>query len=85
MALLLNKPSCVAITVMTISMALFSEVIVGSACAKKLSGNAEKTNRNGRVRNLELMTDYEEEFIPEADVFGIVPEEWNEMYGFIPW
>ena len=80
-----RKPSCLALTVMVISLALFFEVIVGTACAKKLANAAVRSNKNGRGRRLELVTDAAEEFIPEASLYGIIPEPWNEQYGFIPW
>ena len=88
MAILKKKPPCLSVAVLLIFIALFSEVIMGSACAKKLNSYKERTNINKRTwqgRKLNAVTDVEEEFIPESTLYGIIPIPQNENYGYIPW
>ena len=84
MAILLKSSASVALTVLAIAFALFSGVGRGSACAKNL-GRTEKFNKNAQTRRLEVVTDSALDFVPEASLYGIIPEPWNEQYGFIPW
>ena len=69
-----KKWSLFTVTLLLICIALFSNVILGSACAKKLI-DKRHTNQNRKGRRLHeiAVIDTNEEFLPESSLYGIVP------------